>query len=264
MGDASECVDRCDDIEAQGRIDLAACYRLCHYYGLNEGVCNHLSLMVDEKSFLVIKHGQNWDEVTPDSLLLVDESGAVLKGDGQCESTAFYIHSRIHAGGAQCVLHTHMPWSTALCCLENGRLEMCHQNCLRFYNDIAYDSQFNGLVLDESEGDRLWRVMDGRKVLFHANHGVIVVGKSVAEAFDDLYYLERAAEVVVKAMSTGRPLKILDKQTCEDYKKQHEASDEAAPSVGTDLPPLPSGADALFSALKRKLQRGWNADVPFP
>ena len=193
-------------------------------------------------------------KITPENLLLVDERGNVLKGDGAPDSTAFWIHSRIHKArpeDARCILHTHMPWSTALCCLENGRLEMCHQNCLRFYEDISYDPEFNGLVLDESEGDRLCKMMGDKKVLFHANHGVIVVGKSVAEAFDDLYYLERAAEVVVKAMSTGRPLKMIDTETCEEFQRQMAIEGNAR------------WANLHFDALKRKLKRGIEGQMPF-
>lgn len=153
MGDNNEIEDanyRYNDpsaLEKQGRIDLAAAYRLCEHMNFNEGVCNHLSYMIDDDTFLVIAHGMSWDEVTPENLLLVDERGNVLKGEGKAEPTAFYIHSRIHKGkpqDARCVLHTHMPWSTALCNLESGRLEMCNQNCLRFYNNIAYDPVFNG------------------------------------------------------------------------------------------------------------------------
>ena len=144
-----------------------------------------------------------------------------------------------------------MPWSTALCCIEDGKLEMCHQNCLRFYNDIAYDPQFNGLVLDKSEGDRLCQVMGNKKVYFHANHGVIVVGKSVAEAFDDLYYLERAAEVVVKAMSTGRPLKIIEKRICEEFQRQMAIE-------GNER-----WAKLHFAALKRRLGRGLTTEAHY-
>jgi len=205
------------------------------------GVCNHLSYMVDEKSFLVIRHGLTWDEVTPENLLLVDEKGKVLKGEGKCEATAFWIHRAIHMGrpvDARCVLHTHMPWSTTLCNLAGGKLEMIHQNCLRFWNRIAYDPAYNGLVLDTSEGDRMCAAMGNASVLMHANHGVVVVGKSVADAFDDIYYLERAAEVVVKAMSTGRPLRAIPKEVCESY---------------ADDDPL-CFADVHFESCKRKVR----------
>ena len=87
---------------------------------------------------------------------------------------------------------------------------MTHQNCLRFYDEIAYDPVFNGLVLDENEGARLASLMNGKRVLLHQNHGVIICGNSVAEAFDDVYYLERACQVQILAQSTGKPLAIVD------------------------------------------------------
>ena len=180
--------------------------------------------------------------------------GNVLKGKGSPDSTAFWIHSRIHKARpeeARCILHTHMPWSTALCCIEDGKLEMCHQNCLRFYNDIAYDHEFNGLVLDKAEGDRLCQAMGNNKVYFHANHGVIVAGKSVAEAFDDLYYLERAAEIVVKAMSTGRPLKIIETRICEEFQRQMAIE-------GNER-----WARLHFNALKRRLKRGLSTEAHY-
>ena len=105
------------------------------------------------------------------------------------------------------MLHTHMPYATALTLLENGRLEMVEQNALRFHDDIAYDDTYNGLVVDNAEGDRLARVLGTKRVMFLANHGVIVVGPSVAEAFDSLYYLERACRLQVLARATGLPFR---------------------------------------------------------
>lgn len=145
--------------------------------------------------FLVIAYGMLWSEVTASNLLLVDETGNVLEGEGECDATAFFIHKGLHQAGHIAVLHTHMPWSSALCCTTDFKLHMCHQNSLRFYNDIAYDSNFNGLVVDDNEGARIAQAMAGKKVLMHANHGVIVCGKTIHQAFDDIYYLERAAQV---------------------------------------------------------------------
>ena len=121
------------------------------------------------------------------------------------EKTAFYIHGRIHVANprATCVLHTHMPYATALTLLEGGRLEMVEQNALRFHDDIAYDDIYNGLVVDNAEGDRLARALGSKRVMFLANHGVIVVGPTVAEAFDAMYYLERACRLQVLARSMG-------------------------------------------------------------
>ena len=188
------------------RIDLAAAFRLAVRLDLHEGVCNHFSVMLpDGKRFLLNRYGLHWSEVTASNLLALDADGKILEGEGEFEKTAFYIHSRIHLANprATCVLHTHMPYATALTLLEGGRLEMVEQNALRFHDDIAYDDVYNGLVVDNAEGDRLARALGGKRVMFLANHGVIVVGPTVAEAFDALYYLERACRLQVLARSMG-------------------------------------------------------------
>jgi ribulose-5-phosphate 4-epimerase/fuculose-1-phosphate aldolase len=107
----------------------------------------------------------------------------------------------------RCILHTHMPYATALTSIEGGRLEPINQNALRFMGQIAYDDAYGGLALDAGEGDRIAAALAGKRILFLANHGVVAAGPSVAAAFDDLYYLERACQNQVLAMSTGRPLK---------------------------------------------------------
>jgi ribulose-5-phosphate 4-epimerase/fuculose-1-phosphate aldolase len=116
-----------------------------------------------------------------------------------------------------------MPYATSLCAIENGRLEPCIQSALRFYGKIAYDDDYNGLACDAAEGDRMAAKMDGKPVLFLANHGVIVTAPNVAEAFDDLYYLERAAQAQVLAMSTGKPLKLVPGQLAERTSREMAA-----------------------------------------
>jgi ribulose-5-phosphate 4-epimerase/fuculose-1-phosphate aldolase len=91
--------------------------------------------------------------------VLCDVEGNVLEGEHTVEPTAFYIHSRVHlhAPHAVCVMHTHMPYATAITLREGGRLEMCEQNALAFYGRISYDDEYGGQALDENEGDRLAR-----------------------------------------------------------------------------------------------------------
>src|SRR5437762_4635519 len=232
-------------LEQAARIDLAAAFRLAVRLDLHEGVCNHFSVMLaDGRTFLLNRYGLHWSEVTASNLLSLDADGRVLAGDGDYEKTAFWIHSRIHLAHPQaaCVLHTHMPHATALTLLEDGRLEMIEQNALRFHDDIAYDDTYNGLVVDEAEGDRLARVLGTRRLLFLANHGVIVVGPSVAEAFDSLYYLERACRLQVLARMMGgkrRPVR-------------PEVARAACRMMRDDAPKY---AGAHFSALKRILDR---------
>jgi ribulose-5-phosphate 4-epimerase/fuculose-1-phosphate aldolase len=190
------------------RADLACALRAAGDYGFGEGVCNHFSLALPDGSFLINPQGLAWREITPDDLVTIDAQGRKLAGRHAAEPTAFFIHGWIHriALRATCVLHTHMPYATALTMLDGGRLEMAHQNALRFFGAVAYDEQYNGLVLDDAEAERIARKLGQARVLFLANHGVIVTGPSVAWAFDDLYYLERACMHQVLAMSTGRPL----------------------------------------------------------
>src|SRR3954463_14481997 len=232
-------------LEQAARIDLAAAFRLAVRLDLHEGVCNHFSVMLaDGRTFLLNRYGLHWSEVTASNLLSLDADGRVLAGEGDYEKTAFWIHSRLHLAHphAACVLHTHMPYATALTLLEDGRLEMVEQNALRFHDDIAYDDTYNGLVVDNAEGDRLARVLGGKRVLFLANHGVIVVGPSIAEAFDLMYYLERACRLQVLAKSMGGTLRAVRPEVVRT-------------TYRLLLADAPKYAGAHFSALKRILDR---------
>ncbi|HYL23546.1 MAG TPA: class II aldolase/adducin family protein, partial [Burkholderiales bacterium] len=165
MGSVSEIT--ASALERAARVDLAAAFRLAVRLDLHEGVCNHFSVMLaDGRTFLLNRYGLHWSEVTASNLLSLDAAGRVLAGEGDYEKTAFWIHSRIHLGSphAACVLHTHMPYATALTLLQDGRLEMVEQNALRFHDDIAYDDSYNGLVVDEAEGDRLAGVLGAKRV----------------------------------------------------------------------------------------------------
>lgn len=238
--------------EAAVRDDLAAVYRLCDKMGLNEGVCNHLSAMVpgQEDRFLVIPYGLLWSEVTPENLVVVDSKGQVVSGKGFVETSAFEIHRAIHhcSPNKAAVLHTHMPYSTALCCIDRSklpnsdRLQMCSQNALRFWNEVAYDDVYKGLVLDPEEGNRLAAALKEKRVGLQKHHGVFVCGRTVAEAFEDLYYLEQAAKVQVLAMQTGYPLELVDEATTKLTK---EAYDQEKHKFSR----------ALLDAWKRQLQR---------
>jgi len=239
-----------NDPVTQARLDLTTALRVAARHGLNEGVCNHFSMAVPgrDELFLVNPQGLHWSEITPADLVIADGEGNVIEGKYPVEASAFYIHGRIHQGNrrAAVVLHTHMPYATALTSIRDGRIEMCTQNAFRYWDRIAYDEDYSGVALSHDEGDRMCRALGDKDILFLRNHGVIVTGPTVAKAYDDLYYLERTAMVQVLAMQTGRPLHNIDAALVE-----HTAQQIAADSQQAIL---------HFESLKRLLDRdepGW-------
>ncbi len=192
------------------RDDLALALRAAAHHGLSEGVCNHFSVALPDATerFLINPRGLHWSEIGPDDIVLVDAQGAVLAGRHRVEPTALFIHAAVHRiAGLAVVLHCHMPYATALTLTVDRALDpTLSQNAMRFMGRIGIDANYNGLALDVAEGERIARAMQGKHVAFLANHGVIVGGATVAHAYDDLYYLERACLHQVLAQSTGRPL----------------------------------------------------------
>lgn len=234
----------------QARIDLTAALRSAARLGLNEGVCNHFSLELPgaPDQFLINPQGLHWSEITPEDLMIVNERGVVIEGRHRVEPTAFFIHGRIHLGKRKkCVLHTHMPYATALTLIDGGELDVfANQNAMRFYGRIGYDRDYGGVALDNAEGDRICDALGTKDVVFMQHHGVIVCGDNVAHAFDDLYYLERSCMVQLLAQNTGRPLKRVPEPMVAEVARQIEG--ERQQSV------------LHFEALKRLLDRhepGW-------
>lgn len=239
-----------DRLETEARADLAAALRWASRFGYGEGVCNHFSMEVPGQPghFLINPQGLHWSEVTSADLVVVDAQGRKIAGRHSVEPTAFFIHGAIHRGkpAAKCVLHTHMPHATALTVIHGGRLEWVSQNSLKFYGRVAYDDAYNGLALDDAEGNRMCAQLAGADVIFLANHGVIVTGATMAAAFDDLYYLERACMLQVLAMGTGQALRVVP--------------DTIASITARQMAQESQQAQLHFEALKRLLDRdepGW-------
>jgi ribulose-5-phosphate 4-epimerase/fuculose-1-phosphate aldolase len=213
--------------EQQARLDLSVAFRWAARLDLHEAVANHFSVAVsdDGQKFLINPAGRHFSQMRASDLLLVDMNQAEFGiGDGQVvDPTAMNLHGQIHklVPDAKCVLHTHMPYATALACLRDFEFLMLDQNACRFYNRIAYDRDYAGMALEASEGERVAKLLGkSRSVLFLANHGVIVIGKTVAEAFDELYYLEKASQLQVLALSTGRELELIPNETAAMVCKQ--------------------------------------------
>jgi len=228
------------------RDDLAAAFRIAAAMELNEGICNHFSLDVSDgtsERYLINPYGVHWSQMRPEHLLLIDGDGQVLEGEGEVEATARFIHVAAHRANPRhaAVLHTHMPHATALTMVEGGRLEMAHQTACRFHDRVVYVEEFGGLALDEDEGETIAagaRENAHADVFFLKHHGVTVCGPSLAEALDDLYYLERAARQQVLAESTGRRLTLMAREQVEETARQMRQVRKVQ-------------ADAHFAALKR-------------
>ncbi len=221
------------DAVRQARIDLAACFRMAARLGLQEGICNHFSFVVPGRDdlFLVNPYGWAFQEITASRLLVCDFHGNVVAGDGVPEATAFYIHARMHMRQprAKAAFHTHMPNATALGMLEGPPLVWAGQTALKFYGRTLVDEDYQGLALDESEGDRIAASLGDADIVFMKHHGVMVVGPSIAEAWDDLYYLERACEVQRLAMATGRVIKPVAGDVAErTYAQMREGDRDSA------------------------------------
>ncbi|MBV8936829.1 MAG: aldolase [Alphaproteobacteria bacterium] len=235
----------------QARVDLAAAHRLAEIQGLSEGIFNHFTFAVpgSDDRYLQIPFGLHWSEVTASCFMEVGYNGQLLSGSGEVEQSAYCIHAPIHRliPGAACALHTHMPYASALTRLADQQIQAIGQTEIGFLNCVAYDAEYTGLALDPAEGERLASVLGPKnKVLFMANHGVLVVGETVAEAYDRLYYLERACQVQLYAMWTGRALKHVPPAVVEHTLRQYAAS------------PNYQGKPACehhFAALKRLLDR---------
>jgi len=238
------------DAERQARVDLAAVYRLAARFGYHEGIDNHLTLMVPgcPDRFYLAPFGLHWSEVHASDFLEIDFAGRRVSGKGPVEDTALFIHLPVHRlnAKARCVLHTHMPYATALGMLENPRLEMAVQSALGFYNDISYDADYNGLAYDASEGERLAGALGSKSILMMRNHGVLVIGENVPQAFERLYFLERACQAQVLALSTGRALRLVPDPV---VRATYEQFQNGSKVEGLDR------AELHFAALKRLLDR---------
>ncbi|MDE1174302.1 MAG: class II aldolase/adducin family protein [Parvibaculaceae bacterium] len=199
----------------QARVDLAASFRWFARLDMHEGVANHLSVAVspDGGQFLMNRAGRHFSKVRASDLLLLDAHGdREAMGPDAPDPTAWHIHARLHAllPQARCVMHLHSKYATALSALADSTLYPIDQNTMRFFGRVALDDAFPGMALNDDEGDRLAsRLTDGKSVLMMGNHGVLVTGPTVARAFDELFYFERACETLITCYMTGKPIRIV-------------------------------------------------------
>jgi len=206
--------------EWRGRVDLAAAFRLAVEQNWHEAVANHFSLAVSEdgKRFLMNPRWTHFSRIRASDLLLLDaDDETTMQRDDAPDPSAWSIHGAIHAAHpqARCVLHVHSAYATAVACLADPTVAPIDQNTARFFNRVAIDREYGGIADNVAEGRRLAGVLGGRRVMIMANHGVLVTGSTVAAAYDELYYFERACQTLVLAYSTGRPVSVLSDAVAE-------------------------------------------------
>ena len=200
------------DAIAQAKTQLAAAHRLAVLHELEEGIDNHFTVTVPghDDRYLILPFGMHWSEARASAMIVFDESGTTLDGEGVVELSAQCIHAPIHRiCGVRVVLHTHQPWALALNMLKDNRLLPANQTAAFFHGHVAYDDNYAGTADSLEEGERLAGVIGDKPILFLKNHGVIATGDNIAQAYKRLYKLERVCRTQVLALSTGRPIEVL-------------------------------------------------------
>ncbi|WP_339114700.1 class II aldolase/adducin family protein [Thioclava sp. GXIMD2076] len=199
--------------EKKTREDLAACYRLAAKHRLTDHIYTHITARVpgEEGHFLINPYGWLWEEITASSLVKIDTEGNKVDGSPHRVNPAgFTIHSAVHMNrhDAAWIMHTHTRAGVAVSCMEEGLMPL-NQISLQFHNRIAYHD-FEGIALDLAERERIVQDFGTHPVLVLRNHGLIATGRSAAEMFSNMFYLERACEIQIAATSSGRPLRLID------------------------------------------------------
>lgn len=204
--------DRCTPAEWQARVDLAACYRLVDLYGMSDMMANHISMRVpgEDGAFLINAYGMMYEEITASSLIKIDVEGNVLSKPDFGElnyginKAGYVIHSAVHAARHEvdCVIHTHSWASMAVSALECGLLPIT-QTAMRFLKIGYHDYQ--GVVLDEAEQASLLQDLGQGEALILRNHGALVVGRTVGEAFNWMHRLELSCRSQLAAMACNSP-----------------------------------------------------------
>jgi ribulose-5-phosphate 4-epimerase/fuculose-1-phosphate aldolase len=222
-------------LEEQARVDLAATFRIVAHLGMHEAVANHFSAAVslDGKQFLINPKWVHFSRLRASDLLLLDADNPAGAEHPDIDPTAWSIHGQIHQRlpQARAVLHLHPVYTTAVACLANPHIPPIDQNTARYFNRVAVDELYGGMADTEAEGERLAGLLDGKRRLLMGNHGVMVIAPTIGEAFDDIWTLERACQILVTAWSTGQPLRTLSDEVAEktaqgwekitDFSRQH-------------------------------------------
>ncbi|MEO1550888.1 MAG: class II aldolase and adducin N-terminal domain-containing protein [Pseudomonadota bacterium] len=224
-----------DATMTDARADLAAAFRWAVRYNWHEGIANHFSLAINDDGtrFLINPNAKHFSRITASNLIEVDANDpSTLDRPDAPDPTAWGLHGAVHRNvpWARCALHLHPKYATALASLADSTLPPVDQNSAMFYGRVIVDESYGGLAFEE-EGERVCRLFTDplKRVMVMGNHGVMVVGETVGEAFNTLYYFERACETYITALSTGRPLRTLSDnvaaKTAEEMNAQTHLTD---------------------------------------
>lgn len=218
-----------DEVMAGVRAELAAAFRWTARLNLHESVANHFSLAVDPagRRFLINPNGRHFARIRASDLVRIDaDDPATMVRPDAPDPTAWGLHGAVHRAcpHARCVMHVHSPFATVLASLADSRLPAIDQNSAMFFGRHAVDDGYGGMAFEE-EGARVAGLLADPAIiaLVMGNHGLLVIGADVAEAFNRLYYFERAAETYIRALQTGRPLRVLPDAVAEKTAREWAA-----------------------------------------
>jgi ribulose-5-phosphate 4-epimerase/fuculose-1-phosphate aldolase len=223
----------CSAAEWQMRIELAACYRLVHHFGLTDLIYNHITARVPDADhrYLINPYGLMYDEITASNLVKIDLDGTIVEDtEHEINPAGFVIHSAVHGARPDvvCVIHTHSRAGVAISALKEGLIPV-NQGGFQFHNRIAYHD-YEGFALDAEERKRLVADLGSRRAMILRNHGLLTAGRSVAEAFRVLYYLEQACQARLDALHSGREIVLPPDAVREHTAQQWEGG---AAGIGT-------------------------------
>ena len=198
------------------RVELAAALRAAALYGFNEGIDNHFSLAVPGRSdcFLLNPYGPHWSELRASDLLTIGLGGERIAGEGRLDTTAFTIHLGAHRArpDAACVLHTHMPYATALAVTEEGFDTRASQNAARFHGGrYVYHRDYGGLFSSPDECLPIAeQIAAGVRVVLLRNHGVLVAHRDLPWMVLTAVTLERAVmlQSIAATLGTAKPIEV--------------------------------------------------------
>ena len=210
----------------QQRCELACAFRWSVRHDFHESVANHFSLAVsdDGSQFLINPNGKHFSRINASNLLLLDANDPdTMKRPDAPDPSAWGLHGSLHRNlqHARCILHVHSTYATVLASLEDSLMPPIDQNAARFFNRVAVDDGFGGMAFRE-EGERICKLMQNKRIMMMGNHGLLITAPSVAQAYDDMYYFERAAKNYIKALMTQKPMRVLTDEIAEKTAQQWE------------------------------------------